>query len=137
MAKSSSTKTRRNYKQKATDGWGSWVRSRNRCESNRLEHKGHLQAAHIITRSYGATRTDPLNGLCLCQGCHVFYTHRPLEWEEWIEERWPGLWDHLKTKALTHAKVDWKAEAVYWQKVTDGYEAPLRQQDWKETLSTG
>jgi 5-methylcytosine-specific restriction endonuclease McrA len=115
---------RRNYKKQATDAWGVWVRSRGYCQSDRPEHKGYLQAAHIISRSYGATRTDPENGLCLCAGCHLFYTNRPIEWEDWVEFRWPGLLDELKQKARTHAKVNWRIAADYWKQAAEGVEAP-------------
>lgn len=39
-----------------------------------------LEAAHIIGRTYRATRWLLLNGMCLCSGCHRSYDeHRPEE----------------------------------------------------------
>lgn len=39
-----------------------------------------LQAAHIISRNYYATRFDLDNGLALCQRCHKRWTMQPVEW---------------------------------------------------------
>ena len=100
---------------RADTAFSVWVRSRGVCESDRDSHTQNLQCAHIISRSYRTTRTYELNALCLCQGCHVFYTHRPLEWRLFIDDRFPGRWDDIQQRALTHDKVDWKAEAEHWE----------------------
>ena len=72
------------------------------CGSNEF-----LQCAHGYSRSYYATRWVFDNAFCLCRSCHVFYTHRPLEWEVWREERWgPELLAELRALALTHRRPD-------------------------------
>jgi 5-methylcytosine-specific restriction endonuclease McrA len=73
-----------------------------------------LQCAHIISRSYHAIRFDPLNAVALCRGCHVRYTHRPLEWEVWARE-WIGdeAYDQLRIRAMAHEKVDYD-EVLNW-----------------------
>ncbi len=43
-----------------------------------------LQCAHIISRRYLGVRFSLDNALCLCAGCHMYFTYRPLEWEEYI-----------------------------------------------------
>lgn len=68
----------------------------------------NLQCAHLISRSYKAIRTNFDNAVTLCRGCHVKFTHRPLEWREWVEACFPGRWDALKAEALAYPKVDWK-----------------------------
>ena len=73
-----------------------------------------LQCAHIHSRSYKSIRVDPDNAVALCRSCHVKFTHRPLEWSIWVEEKFPGRWDELKTKALKFEKVDWKFQSLYW-----------------------
>ena len=108
-------KTRRNYMKRADAAFGKGVRSVGYCESDRPDHKGNLQCAHIISRSYKAIRTDPDNALCLCQGCHMFYTNHVLEWEDWIDTTFPGRRTELRVKALAYEKVDWKKQAVYWE----------------------
>ena len=99
---------------RADDAFGIVVRSVGYCESDRPEHKGNLQCAHLISRSYKVIRTDQRNALCLCAGCHMYYTNHPLEWRQFIEGRTPGLWDVLSAKALAYEQVDWKSEAEYW-----------------------
>ena len=70
----------------------------------------YLQTAHIISRSYKSIRTDPRNAVALCRSCHTYFTHRPLEWQAWIDEQFPGRWDWLRKKALQYPKVDWRRE---------------------------
>ncbi len=100
---------------RADTAFGKVVRSVGYCQSDRTDHKGNLQCAHIISRDYKRIRTDRRNALCLCAGCHMYYTHRPLEWRQWIDTTYPGLWDELTALALTYEKVDWKSEAVKWE----------------------
>lgn len=45
---------------------------------------GALQCAHIISRRYRAIRWDEANAMALCQAHHMFWTHRPLEWQAWL-----------------------------------------------------
>lgn len=66
-----------------------------------------LQCAHILSRRYANTRFDPQNAVPLCARCHVFFTHRPLEWEEWVVGRIGGdAYRELRKKALSDAKID-------------------------------
>jgi len=59
-----------------------------------------MQCAHLVSRRYRAVRWSPDNAVALCAPCHVRYTFRPLEWEAWIEERFPGRLAELKARAL-------------------------------------
>ena len=83
------------------------VRAVGYCENDTDRHNGNLQCAHGFSRSYKATRWDRRNGFCLCAGCHVFYTHHPIEWAEWMLDR---LGDRtlkeLRELALTHRTPD-------------------------------
>lgn len=97
---------------RADEAFSKLVRSRGICESGRQEHKGILQCAHGFSRRYGATRCDERNAFALCSGCHVYYTHRPLEWDEWLRERWgEGLYAEIRSLALSGIRPDWTAEA--------------------------
>jgi 5-methylcytosine-specific restriction endonuclease McrA len=69
-----------------------------------------LQCAHIHSRSYKAIRVNPDNAVALCRSCHLKFTRWPLEWEAWVESRFPGRWDELKREALSYSRVDWKFE---------------------------
>lgn len=80
--KKPSVKTLRN---KADALWGKAVRQRDgacrRCGKTEV-----LQAAHIISRRYKATRWDLDNGIALCRGCHHWNHHFPVEYDWWIRE---------------------------------------------------
>lgn len=70
--------------------------------------KGHLQWAHIQPRTYTGIRHDEDNALLLCLGEHVYFTHRPLEFIEFVgEERWLDL--KRRALAAQGQKIDWKA----------------------------
>lgn len=59
---------------------------------------GVAQWAHILSRSALAIRWDPDNSLVLCARCHQFFTLRPIDWQDWVDERYPGRWDLLRAR---------------------------------------
>jgi hypothetical protein len=66
-----------------------------------------IQAAHGFSRSYRAVRWDDRNCFPLCRADHVRYTHRPLEWDVWLRERWGALeYEAIREQALTHQAPD-------------------------------
>lgn len=89
------------------------IRNRGTCESGRPNHNGNLQCAHGFSRRYLSVRWNPNNAWAFCGGCHVFYTHHPIEWDDWLCDRWGlALYGVMKGMALqTEMKVD--MEAVY------------------------
>jgi hypothetical protein len=104
-------KTRRDYKTQADLLFSAAIRQIGYCEECGTTE--HLQCAHIISRSYSAIRTNFLNAVCLCRSCHMFYTPRPLEWEQWARDRIGDLnFELLRKLALADypLKLDWKAE---------------------------
>lgn len=85
-----------------------WVRSIGVCEAAGEGNgcKGNLQCAHVLTRGYSAIRWFPGNALSLCAGHHVFYTHRPVSWEEFIVAKLgQAHWDELRVLARTPVAV--------------------------------
>ncbi len=54
-----------------------------------------LQWAHIISRRYKSVRWDPLNSICLCAGCHLWWHHRPTEAVAWFVNQYPERNDHI------------------------------------------
>lgn len=78
------------------------IRAGGKCESGRLaRHGGTLQCAHGFSRSYKAIRWDRRNAWCLCSACHVYFTHRPLEWDMWLVEQWGAdLYAEMRALAL-------------------------------------
>lgn len=69
--------------------WSLIVKRKGRCDE--CGSAQYLQAAHGISRRYRATRWLPINGFALCRKHHVFWTHRPLEWTEWLRAAWGDL----------------------------------------------
>lgn len=66
---------------------GLLCRARGACQAAGVDGRpcgGPLQWAHIISRSYRRVRWDADNCLCLCRDHHMFYTHRPIEWEDFL-----------------------------------------------------
>lgn len=70
----------------------------------------NLQCAHGYSRRYRNTRWDERNAWCLCRGCHMYFTHRPIEWDNWMLTRMGGenYWT-LRALALSTEKVDLSA----------------------------
>jgi len=70
-----------------------------------------VQCAHIISRRYDAVRWSMDNAVCLCAAHHMKFTHDPLGWEDWVDERFgPGRLVQLKLRARSGvAKVDLEA----------------------------
>lgn len=70
-----------------------------RCEETNATD--NLQSAHIIRRNYRNVRWDLENGICLVNKRHVWYTHHPLEWENFIKAyKGKAYYEKLRAKAL-------------------------------------
>ena len=97
------------------------VRSRGRCESCGDTEYRKLQCAHIVPRTFSATRTDEANCLALCWSCHRRFTDDPFAWVHFVHSLiGEAGYDALKTKARegVGVKVDWEAEA---QRLADAW----------------
>jgi hypothetical protein len=68
---------------------------------------GSLQAAHGISRRYRHTRWQLINGFCLCQAHHTYWTHRPLEWDVYLRNAWgETVYNELRLIALRPFQAD-------------------------------
>lgn len=47
----------------------------------------NLQCAHGFSRRYLKTRWDERNAWALCNRHHLYFTHHPIEWDVWMEQR--------------------------------------------------
>ena len=107
-------------KGKATRLHSEIIRSAGRCEiCGSLER---LQAAHIISRNYDATRTDLRNALVLCAGCHMgqsFFS--PVEVSLcWLNKYSKRLYNELVKRAKSkHNKIDWDQEVVFLSSILE------------------
>ncbi len=97
--------------QKADKVFSLYIRERDgRCSCCGESHR--LQCMHVISRRYRRLRWNPKNAVAGCLMCHAEYTNKPLEWEDWVEQRFgDGTWSALRTEALDGIP-DWKALAV-------------------------
>lgn len=90
------------------------VRARGRCENCGDDWRStgsKLECAHIVSRRYSNTRTDPENAFCFCSRCHMRFTEWPLEFAAFVigaigEARYRQL--HIKAHSIE--KVDWYDE---------------------------
>jgi hypothetical protein len=67
----------------------------------RFDCSGVLQCAHIVSRSYRATRwsLDPDGAVALCAAHHVWFTHHPLEWVDWLRANFAGYYEEIRDMA--------------------------------------
>lgn len=85
--------------------WGQIVRRNGCCVL--CGEREYLQAAHGISRRYRGTRWLPINGFCLCRGCHKRMTHDPLGWEAQIRLWWgQPVYEELVRLARAIARPD-------------------------------
>ena len=84
------------------------IRSKGFCE--RCGKRENLQTAHIISRSYHQVRHDLDNSFCLCDGCHRYFTNRPIEFETFVKSKiGEAHYQELKDRAIDYKKIDYKA----------------------------
>lgn len=102
--------------------FGKIIRSRGVCAA--CGQTWDLQCAHGFSRRYRALRWEEDANFCLCRGCHMKYTHRPLEWDEWLKERWgeDRYWE-LRNIALTHPNPDLDETHARLKATWEGLEA--------------
>ena len=84
--------------------WSLIVRAKRYCEGEPSGPacSGSLQAAHGFSRRYRNTRWLLVNGFALCAAHHVYWTHRPLEWLEWLTDEWGfSVYEELRRLALS------------------------------------
>lgn len=87
------------------------VRSRGACESCGSTDYAMLQAAHIHSRRFNATRHDPLNLWALCATCHYRVdTHADEKLA--LAERTIGLDEYYRLKRVAEEGV--KVSPAFW-----------------------
>lgn len=101
-------------KAKATRLHSLVIRARGICENCGEQSYSKLQCAHVLSRRYAATRTDPDNAFCLCAGCHMRFTEHADEWMGFIDATiGRAEYDRLKAKALAGVRTSesfWRGE---------------------------
>jgi hypothetical protein len=84
------------------------VRSPGRCVICGTTER--LQCAHGFSRRHRNTRWDERNAWPMCAAHHQFFTHRPLEWDEWmLAQMGADVYWEVRRLALSTEKVDLSA----------------------------
>lgn len=92
------------------------IRSRGYCENCGTTQ--NLQTAHIYSRRYSHTRCDPENAVCLCAGCHRYFTDRPVEFSSWLHGHvGVARLTRIREKSLLRSKVDWSEVVVELEEI--------------------
>jgi hypothetical protein len=107
-------------KRKADDAFGKLVRSKGFCELAGKDHihcGGTLQTMHIITRSNLRLRYDFKNVLCGCGGHHVWYTHNPSAFDNFIQNNFPDKWKYI----MDHKNEKQKMTAEDYKKIIEEF----------------
>src|SRR4029079_18440964 len=92
-------KKRMNQTKLADKLYSKIIRSRGPCIAYRgspvgFSCGGNLQCAHVVSRTYRATRwrtDDPPGAVPLCGAHHVWFTHHPLEWIDFMGEHYVAI----------------------------------------------
>lgn len=78
------------------------VRSVGCCIAEGWETRGkvyrcssRLECAHVQSRGNSRIRHHPRNMVSLCNIHHRYFTQNPVDWQNFIEAKFPGLWDWL------------------------------------------
>lgn len=71
------------------------------CENcGNTREESQIQCAHIISRNYGATRTDERNAFALCAKCHWRFGKWPIEFARFVFDKiGEEEYDRLAAKA--------------------------------------
>lgn len=105
------SKTQSISKKKADVLFSQIIRSIGKCEFCGRSAGVQLQAAHIISRKFGNTRTDFQNVLCLCASCHRKGHDNPLDFAlhvtRWATDNNINL-DTVRNRAYAYGKVNWE-----------------------------
>lgn len=83
--------SRKGAKRQADTLFSKIVRARGYCQASGdgLACSQTLQCAHLEGRANHRLRWDEQNALSLCGGHHFHYTHFPILWTMFLQERFP------------------------------------------------
>lgn len=93
------------------------IRSRGRCEN--CGTRDNLQWCHIKSRRYLSIRWNINNSLCLCSGCHRWFSDHPDLFTKWIDKNWPGRLDELNREFQKIFKMTLDDRLLIEQKLKD------------------
>ena len=75
------------------------IRERDGWQCRNCGGQSDIQCAHIISRKFSRTRTDPSNAIALCASCHTHFTQDEFLWVDWCVEKFGRAYiDELRLK---------------------------------------
>jgi hypothetical protein len=86
------------------------------CGAYKRLEQATLDCAHIMSRRSLGLRFHPRNAVSLCRGCHMFYTERPFDWNDWC---------------IDHFGADFIAELRLVSNQTVKWSKPVREEIYK------
>lgn len=100
------------------------VREKGQCERcGKYDERPALQCAHIIRRTYSATRCMIGNAWCLCPACHWETEKDGVEFTRLVEST-IGLDRYEELRQIARdgvgAKTDWSEERKRLKRIADG-----------------
>lgn len=81
------------------------------CQRCRKVENG--QWCHVTSRRFISLRWRLENSLRLCNGCHLWWHHRPLAAAEWFRAKFPVRYNALALMSSSPQKVDLKLERAW------------------------
>ena len=93
--------------------WSVYIRNRDgMCQAAaffpNIRCAGSLQAMHLVSRRYLATRYDPSNGRAGCAAHHCYLTEHPLEADLFNRQvLGTAVYDELKARAMIGGRPDY------------------------------
>ena len=91
--------------------WSKVIRQKGYCEyCGKKPPEVVLHAHHIFSRRHFSTRWDVTNGVCLCNGCHLYKAHKDIqEFSDWVAEHFgPILIQEIRERA--HQEADFSKD---------------------------
>lgn len=100
-----------------------YFHSHGECLAAGYEYNGKMyqcsrrfEWCHIKSSRHRTIRHSPLNAVCMCNTHHRLFTEHPDLWTAFIEEKFPGRWDHLNAVLLEGGKPDYQYYIDFYQK---------------------
>jgi hypothetical protein len=95
--------------------WGAIVKGRadHKCQMCGTS-EGFIDPHHAVKRTHKRLRWTLDNGIALCRyRCHRLAEDQPKAFDEWMEERYPYMWEELNKEKAKGVKIYNLGELVY------------------------
>jgi hypothetical protein len=70
--------------------WSAAIKARDGHRCLHCKRTSPIQSAHLFSRLHRSTRFDLINGVTLCNSCHIWWAHRePFAFVAWVQSWMP------------------------------------------------